>query len=89
MSLGRDDTRSVLINGGDGENSSRNSPEKHLSPDECDMCNAIFSQPLHGRIFDAQPKATSAKPSKVVWFWNSKYDDDLGTCHPDLNDFCQ
>jgi hypothetical protein len=29
-----------------------------------------------------------AESIEGVWFWNSKYDDDLGACHPEGDDFC-
>jgi CRISPR-associated helicase Cas3/CRISPR-associated endonuclease Cas3-HD len=85
-----DDTRSVLVKWRDGEDLIKKlCREKHLSPDEW-RCVQRFSVNLYmGEFIDAQTKGYIIEAIEGVWFWNSKYDDDLGTCHPDLNDYCQ
>ncbi|MCX7866121.1 MAG: CRISPR-associated helicase Cas3' [Limisphaera sp.] len=83
------DTRSVLVKWGAGEELiAKLLREKHLSPEEWRRVQR-FSVNLYLREFlDAQTKGYIVEAIEDVWFWNSQYDDDLGACHPELNDFC-
>jgi CRISPR-associated endonuclease/helicase Cas3 len=84
-----EDTRSVLVKWGLGEQFiAKLRREKRLSPQEWRQVQR-FSVNLHqGEFLDAQAKGYIVEAIEDVWFWNSQYDDDLGICHPDLNDFC-
>ena len=62
--------------------------EKHLSPAEWRRVQR-FSINLHqGEFLDAQTKGYIVEAIEGVWFWNSQYDDDLGACHPEGEQFC-
>lgn len=84
-----EDTRSVLVKWGAGEELiAKLRREKHLLPEEWRRVQR-FSVNLHMNEFiDALAKGYIVEAIEDVWFWNSRYDEDLGACHPELNDFC-
>ena len=84
-----DNTRSVLVKWGAGEDLiAKLSRQKHLSPEEWRRVQRFSVNLYNAEFRHAQAKGYIIEAIKDVWFWNSHYDDDLGACHPDLNDYC-
>ena len=65
------------------------SPREDLSPDERRRVQRFSVNLYMGEFLQAQARGYISEAIEGVWFWNSKYDDDLGACHPEANDFCQ
>lgn len=84
-----EDTRSVLVKWGAGEELiAKLLREKHLSPEEWRRAQRFSVNLYLGEFLDAQTKGYIFEAIENVWFWNSQYDEDLGACHPGLEDFC-
>jgi CRISPR-associated endonuclease/helicase Cas3 len=84
-----DDTRSVLVKWRDGEALiTKLRREKHLSPEEWRRVQRFSVNLYLGEFLHAQDLGYIVEAIEGVWFWNSKYDDDLGACHPEGDDFC-
>lgn len=84
-----DDTRSVLVNWRDGEKLvAKLRREKHLSPEEWRRVQRFSVNLYMGEFLQAQARGYIVEAVGGVWFWNSKYDDSLGACHPEGDDFC-
>jgi CRISPR-associated endonuclease/helicase Cas3 len=83
-----EDTRSVLVKWRHGEELvTKLRREKHLSSDEW-RCVQRFSVNLYmGEFLQAQARGYIVEVIEGAWFWNSKYDDDLGACHEEGNGF--
>jgi CRISPR-associated endonuclease/helicase Cas3 len=85
-----DDTRSVLVKWKDGkELVAKLQREKHLSPNDWRRVQRYSVNLYMGEFLRAQACGYIVEAIEGVWLWNSKYDDDLGACHPDGDDFCQ
>ena len=86
-----DDTRSVLVKWRDGEELiAKLRREKHLSPEDWRRVQRFSVNLYMSEFIDAQGKMKQYIVEAVegMWFWNSKYDDDFGACHPEGDDFC-
>ncbi|MBI4660118.1 MAG: CRISPR-associated helicase Cas3' [Verrucomicrobia bacterium] len=84
-----EDTRSVLVKWRDGEGLiTKLRREKHLSPDEWRRVQRFSVNLYMGEFLQAQARGYIVEAIEGVWFWNSKYDDALGACHPEGDDFC-
>ena len=84
-----EDTRSVLVKWRDGEDLiAKLRRGKHLSPDDWRRVQRFSVNLYLGEFLDAQVKGYVVEAIEGVWFWNSKYDDDLGACHPAGDDYC-
>jgi CRISPR-associated endonuclease/helicase Cas3 len=84
-----DDTRSVLVRWRDGEvliNRLRH--EKHLSPEDWRRVQRFSVNLYTGEFLQARARGYVVEAIEGVWFWNSKYDHDLGACHAEGDDFC-
>jgi CRISPR-associated endonuclease/helicase Cas3 len=85
-----DDTRSVVVKWLDGEGLiTKLGREKHLSPEEWRRVQRFSVNLYMGEFLQAQARDYIVEVIEGVWFWNSKYDDDLGACHPEGDDYCQ
>ena len=88
-SLVGDDTRSVLVQWGEGEALiEKLRREKHLSKPEWRTVQRYSVSLRMGEFKDAQARGYIAEAVEDVWFWNSHYDEDLGACHAEGEDFC-
>jgi CRISPR-associated endonuclease/helicase Cas3 len=85
--------RAVLVkwpddhNGG-GKLIAKLSRQKHLALEEWRELQRFSVNLYQGEFLDGQIKGHIVEAIEGVWFWNSKYDDNLGACHPEGDDFC-
>jgi CRISPR-associated endonuclease/helicase Cas3 len=85
-----EDTRSVLVKWGEGEQLIRTlRREKHLSREDWRRAQRFSVNLYMGEFLDAKAKGYIVEAIEDVWFWNSEYDEHLGACHPALADYCQ
>lgn len=87
-----DDTRSVLVkwpdeNKGGGELLAKLRREQHLSPEEWRRVQRFSVNLYMGEFLQAQARHYIEEAIEGVWFWNSKYDADLGACHAEGDEF--
>jgi CRISPR-associated helicase Cas3/CRISPR-associated endonuclease Cas3-HD len=84
-----EETRAVLVRWRDGERLiEKLRREKHLSPEEWRRIQRFSVNLYQGEFLRAQANGYIAEAIEGVWFWNSKYDADLGACHAEGSDFC-
>jgi CRISPR-associated helicase Cas3/CRISPR-associated endonuclease Cas3-HD len=84
-----EETRAVLVRWGEGERLiEKLSREKHLSPEEWRRVQRFSVNLYQGEFLRAQANGYIAETVEGVWFWNSKYDSNLGACHAEGSDFC-
>jgi CRISPR-associated helicase Cas3/CRISPR-associated endonuclease Cas3-HD len=82
------ETRSVLVKWRDGEVlAGKLRREKHLSPDEWRRVQRFSVNLYMGEFVQAQTRGYIDEAIEGVWFWNSKYDEELGACHHDASDY--
>ncbi len=83
-----EDSRAVLVKWKDGDYLlAKLRREKHLSPEEWRRVQR-FSVNLHlGEFLQAQARGYIVEAIEDVWFWNSKYDADLGASHVESDEF--
>lgn len=77
-----EDTRSVLVKWRDGEELiAKLCREKHLSREDWRRVQRFSVSVYMGEFLQGQARGYIVEATDGVWFWNSKYDDDLGACH--------
>lgn len=95
-SLIGEETRAVLVKWKDKDGKNRGAElaeklhlQKHLTAVECREAQRFSVNLYQSEFFDAQAKGYIYQPAKDwdFWVWNSKYDEDLGACHPEGEDF--
>lgn len=89
-SLVGDETRAVLVKWRDGEELiAKLCRGKHLSAADWRRVQCFSVNLYMGEFLKAQTLHYIEEAIEGVWFWNSHYDEDLGACHPEFNDYCQ
>jgi len=85
-----DGTQSVIVKWRDGEDFiAKLLRQKHLPPEDWRKIQRFSVNLYMGEFLQAQTRGYIVEAIEGVWFWNSKYDEDLGACHPEGDDFCQ
>jgi hypothetical protein len=70
-------------------NSSQRFVIKNTSPSAEWRTVQRFSVNLYmGEFSQAQARGYIVEAIGGVWFWNPTYDEDLGACHPEREDYC-
>jgi CRISPR-associated endonuclease/helicase Cas3 len=83
-------TQSVLVKWHDGEELiTKLRGEKHLSTEEWRRVQRFSVNLYMDEFLHARARGYVVEVIEGVWFWNSKYDHDLGACHPEGDDYCQ
>ena len=83
------DTRSVLVKWRGGEDLiAKLRCEKHLLPDDWRRVQRFSVNLYMGEFLQAQAKGYIAEAIEGVWYWNSKYDEDIGACHSESDEYC-
>jgi hypothetical protein len=62
--------------------------QKHLSSAEWRTVQRFSVNLYMGEFSQAQARGYIVEAIDGVWFWNSTYDEDLGACHPEREDYC-
>jgi len=85
-----DETRAILVKWKRGAVlAEKLGKEKHLTATECREAQRYSVNLYHHEFLDAQSKGYIYQPAADwnFWVWNSKYDEHMGACHPEGNDF--
>jgi CRISPR-associated helicase Cas3/CRISPR-associated endonuclease Cas3-HD len=86
------ETRAVLVKWKRGEKlAEKLQREKHLTAADCRESQRYSVNLYQSEFFESEAKGYIYQPAEKwnLWVWNSKYDDDLGACHPQGADFLQ
>jgi CRISPR-associated endonuclease/helicase Cas3 len=84
-----EETRSILVRWDYGETLiAKLRCDKRLSPKDWRRVQRFSINLYMSEFLDAQAKGYIAQVIDGVWFWNSNYDDDLGACHLEADEFC-
>ncbi len=84
------ETRAVLVKWNRGsELAEKLRIQQHLTGAECREAQRYSVNLYQSEFFNAQANGSIYQPAKDwdFWVWNSKYDRDLGACHPEGEDF--